>query len=308
MRRPVIALLAVVLVALIAPPTVASAAKSGAGERWFPQRIELPDGFQPEGIEAGRGTTVYVGSLRDGSIWRGNVRTGRGEVWADPVGAPTVGLAFDRRHKLLWAAGGPSGQIRAYDVRTGDLVRTYTVPGSGFLNDLTVTRTGVYVTDSRVQRLAVVRFGRAGTLAPTATTVPITGDFVYGAGFNANGIVDRKGYLLVVQSSTGQLFRIDPDTGVSMRVDTGGTSLVNGDGLELRGNRLYVVRNRDNLVVPLRLSGNLLRARALAPITGATDVPTTATFVAGRLYVVNARFGNASPTTADYWITRLSHR
>src|SRR5262245_37461018 len=32
----------------------------------FPSRIDLPDGWQPEGITAGRGTTAYVGSLATG--------------------------------------------------------------------------------------------------------------------------------------------------------------------------------------------------------------------------------------------------
>ncbi len=299
LRRALLALLAVLFL-----PTLLPAGAHGAA-RPFPLRIELPAGFQPEGIEAGRGTTVYVGSLADGSIWRGDVRTGEGEVWAEGVGAPTVGIAFDRRHHLVWAAGGPSGQVRAYDVLTGDLVHTYPVEGSGFLNDLTVTQDGVYVTDSFVQRLVVIPFGPGQALPDEATTLRITGDLAYGAGFNANGIVAERGYLLVVQSSTGRLFRVDPATGEAVRVDTGGTSLVNGDGMELRGSTLYVVRNRDNLVVPLRLSGDLLQARAAASLSGDTDVPTTVTAVAGRLYVVNARFGNPAPDTADYWITRV---
>ncbi len=252
-----------------------------------------------------RGTTVYVGSLRDGWIWRGDVRNGEGEVWAEAVGVPIVGLAYDARHQLLWAAGGPSGQVRAYDVRSGDLVHTYTVEGSGFRNDLTITRDGVYVTDSFVQRLVVIPFGPGQALPDEANTLPIKGDLTYGAGFNANGIVAKRGYLLVVQSSTGQLFRVDPATGEAVRVDTGGESLVNGDGMELRGGTLYVVRNRDNVVVPLQLSGDLLDARAKASVSGDTDVPTTVTAVAGRLYVVNARFGNPAPDTADYWITRI---
>ncbi len=57
--------------------------------------------------------------------------------------------------------------------------------------------------------------------------------------------------------------------------------------------------------MPLRLSGDLLQARAAAPLSGGTDVPTTVTAVADRLYVVNARFGNPAPDTADYWITRV---
>ena len=35
------------------------------------------------------------------------------------------------------------------------------------------------------------------------------------------------------------------------------------------------------------------------------DVPSTATFAAGSLWAVNARFAVASPETASYWITRL---
>jgi outer membrane protein assembly factor BamB len=275
----------------------------------FPTRIDLPDGFQPEGIEAGKGTTVYVGSLRDGSIWRGDVRTGVGDsAWADAVGVPTVGLAYDARHDLLWAAGGPSGQVRAYDADTGELVRTYTVAPAptGFLNDVTVTRSGVYVTDSNVQQLVVVPFGSNGSLPMAATTLPITGDFVYGPGFNANGIVNARGYLVVVQSSTGRLFRLDPATGQSVQVDTGDTTLLNGDGMELRGSTLYVVRNQNNVVVRLHLGPDLLTAEPSGEIRGATDVPTTATFSGGRLYVVNARFGTTNPTAADYWITRLS--
>jgi sugar lactone lactonase YvrE len=218
-----------------------------------------------------------------------------------------VGLAYDARHNLLWAAGGPSGQVRAYDADTGALVRTYTVPApTGFLNDVTVTESGVYVTDSNIQQLVVVPFGPDGSLPDTATTLPITGDFVYGPGFNANGIVNSRGYLLVVQSSTGFLFRVDPATGESVQVDTGGTNLTNGDGMELRGSTLYVVRNRDDLVVRLQVGPDLLTAKPTGELTGATDVPTTATFVAGRLYVVNARFGTDNPTTADYWITRLT--
>ncbi len=299
------ALLATALVPLASPAAAASDDGRPPAHDVFPDRIALPVGFQPEGIEAGRGTTVYVGSLRDGSIWRGAVRTGEGAVWAAPVGVPTVGLTYDARRNLLWAAGGRSGEVRAYDGRSGELVRTYTVAGSGFLNDVTVTRDGVYVTDSAVQQLVAIRFERGGELPESATTVPITGDLQYVTGFNANGIVDARGYLLVVQSATGQLFRLDPSTGMSVRVDTGGTSLLNGDGMELRGRTLYVVRNRDNLVVRLRLSGDLLTARAVETLTDDTDVPTTVTLAAGRVYVVNARFGDPAPQSAEYWITQL---
>ena len=39
----------------------------------FPDQIDLPAGWQPEGITS-NGTTLYVGSLVDGSIWRGTLQ------------------------------------------------------------------------------------------------------------------------------------------------------------------------------------------------------------------------------------------
>ena len=37
-------------------------------------------------------------------------------------------------------------------------------------------------------------------------------------------------------------------------------------------------------------------------------MPSTATFAAGSLWAVNARFGIASPDTAPFWVTRLPAR
>jgi hypothetical protein len=46
----------------------------------FPQVVQLPTGFRPEGIEVGRGTTFYVGSVANGAIYRGNLRSGSGAI------------------------------------------------------------------------------------------------------------------------------------------------------------------------------------------------------------------------------------
>ena len=43
----------------------------------FPDTIALPNGFRPEGIAIGRGTTVYIGSIPTGAILRLDARTGR---------------------------------------------------------------------------------------------------------------------------------------------------------------------------------------------------------------------------------------
>jgi len=42
----------------------------------FPARVDLEDGWAPEGIAAGAGTTAYVGSLSTGGVARLDLRTG----------------------------------------------------------------------------------------------------------------------------------------------------------------------------------------------------------------------------------------
>jgi hypothetical protein len=103
---------------------------------------------------------------------------------------------------------------------------------------------------------------------------------------NLNGIVAKNGTLLVGQSNTGKLFRVDPATGTADEVDLGGAALTNADGLELRGHLLYVVRNVDDvgLVTIVRLGSQLASGVVLGDITDpGLDVPSTATVAAGRL-------------------------
>jgi hypothetical protein len=81
---------------------------------------------------------------------------------------------------------------------------------------------------------------------------------------------------------------------------------MNGDGLEVNGDTLFVVRNFNNEVDVFRLGAHLATARLIAPVTRPSfDVPTTATYAAGRLWVVNSRFTTAPGPTTAYWITRL---
>jgi hypothetical protein len=139
--------------------------------------------------------------------------------------------------------------------------------------------------------------------------LPLTGDdfVVVPNEFNANGIVAKGNFLIMVQSNTGKLFRVDPKTGDTRTIDTGGYSVANGDGLALHNGRLYVVRNQDNLVAVFNLGSDLLSAALVGVITspGNLDVPTTATFALGKLWVVNARFNTAPTPDTDYWITQL---
>ena len=248
------------LLALTALQASPVAAQHGRHGHDLPDSIALPNGWQPEGITTD-GKHLYSGSLADGAIFRSDVRTGEGEVLA--AGAPgrvATGLDFDKRRDLLWVAGGPTGEVRAQDARTGEVVATYEFPSATprFLNDVVVTRDAVYVTDSSHQELAVIPLrsghghghgddrsdghghghGSQPPPASAATTLPLTGDLVFQAGFNLNGIVESRHLLVSVQSNTGLLFAIDPTTGVATTIDLHGASLTGGDGLEPDGHLL----------------------------------------------------------------------
>lgn len=308
--RALTATLATALAVTVAAVPASSAVPASAVAPTFPDRIELPDGFQPEGITGGGGTTFYAGSLRDGAIYRGDVRTGDGAVLVPgEPGRVAVGLQYDARTDRLWVAGGETGTVTAYDGSTGEELMAYEFD-AGFLNDVAVNRYGVAVTDSQQSQLVVIPFGPAGQLPATGTEVEITGDLVYGDGFNANGIVALPNGrdVLVVQSLTGELFRIDALTGRSELVPVEGRDLTGGDGLELEGRYLFVVRGGGPAQVDVvHLDGQFASGELLGALTDpGLDVPTTGDVIAGRGYVVNARFGTTPTPDTDYWITQLT--
>lgn len=73
----------------------------------FPHIVPLPTDFQPEGIAVGAGSTFYVGSLHDGDIYRGDLRTGDGALFVDTAGRAALGMRVDRAHGYLVVAGAP---------------------------------------------------------------------------------------------------------------------------------------------------------------------------------------------------------
>jgi sugar lactone lactonase YvrE len=306
-RRLTLTALAATALALTSGTVVSVATAAPAGAALLPKVIQLPDGFRPEGIATGRGTDFYVGSQVDGAIYRGDLRTGRGAVFVPGTAGDTVrGLKVSGDR--LFAAGGPSGTVKVYDVRTGRLLLRTQVgqPGASFVNDVVVTRDAAYYTDSTAQVMYVLplRHGRLGTVR----TVPLTGDLVYGAGFNANGIVagpDGR-TLLIVQSNTGLLFRVSARTGVTEQVDLGGASLTNGDGLLRRGNTLFVMRNQNNEIVRIALGRNYASGRVTGTITDPNfDTPTTIAAYGPFIYAVNARLTTPPTPTTTYTVVRV---
>ncbi|MFC0623718.1 SMP-30/gluconolactonase/LRE family protein [Kribbella deserti] len=288
--------------------SAAPASASGA----FPARVELPNGFQPEGIAIDRAGQAYFGSRLNGDIYTADLRTGEGRILAKGPGTGSLGMKADNRGRLF-VAGGGGGDGRVIDTRTGKLLASYTFTKATptFVNDVVLSKTAAWFTDSNQPVLYKVPLGRHGLPPQSAVqTIPLTGDYQHVAGFNANGISltpDGRS-LLIVQSATGFLFKVDPSTGVTQRVDLGSptTLLTNGDGLLLLGNRLYVVQNRLNKIGVYDLNHAGTRGRLVKEITSTDfDVPTTAAAFGARLYLPNARF--TTPPTADtpYWATAV---
>lgn len=304
MRRIAISLLALALAAVTALPAAASS---------FPDVIALPDGWRPEGIASGIGTNAYVGSLGTGAIYGVDLATGDGGIVVPPQeGRIAVGLAHDARSGLIFAAGGPSGAAYVYDSTSGDSVAMYQfVSGEDtFVNDVVVTRSAAYFTDSFRPYIYRVPLGPVGALPDGGSfeSIGLGGDFVMVPGFNANGIVATAdgASLIIVHSTRGELYAVDPESGDAALIDLGGATLPSGDGLALVGHMLYVMQNRLNQISVVALDRALATADVIKTITDPDfDVPTTIAEFGSSLYAVNARFGTPPAPDTNYDIVRV---
>lgn len=287
-----------------------SATAAGAGNR-FPDQIDLPNGFFPEGIDIARGGTFYVGSIPTGAVYRGDVRTGEGAVLVPGVaGRMAFGVDVDQRGRIF-VAGGPTGTAFVYDAATGAELASYQLTSTSpptFVNDVVVTKDGAYFTDSFKPFLYRVPIARNGELGTVSEAIPLSGDITYGAEFNVNGIeaTPNGKTLIIVQSNTGQLFTLDPPSGVADNIELGGTTVPGGDGLLLDGKTLYVVQGFSNQIGIVALTPNLASGSVVGALTSPSfDVPTTIAEFGNRLYAANARFTTAPTPSTEYWVTQL---
>ena len=171
LRRLLATLLLVVLSFTSIGSTFAKPAKP------FPDVIPLPNGFQPEGIATGTGTTFYVGSIPTGAVYRGDLRTGEGEVLVPAqAGRAAIGLKYDDRSGLLFVAGGPTGFAYVYDGDTGAnvaAIQLTTLPS--FINDVVITKDAAYFTNSFQPFIYRVPLENNGDLpaVPTVEEIPL---------------------------------------------------------------------------------------------------------------------------------------
>src|SRR4051794_32008887 len=176
MRRKMIA----ALVAVVSLTVVAVAAA-----QTLPRRLNLPNGWQPEGIAAGAGNQLFVGSLASGAVIRVDARTGRSRVVvAGRKGRAATGLK--RSGNRLFVSGAGSGRAWVFDARSGRQLKAYQLAPSGqdtFINDVVVTAQGAYFTDSRRNALYLVPRDLSSARTIALTGIPLA------PGNNVNGIV-----------------------------------------------------------------------------------------------------------------------
>jgi streptogramin lyase len=280
----------------------------------FPDVIPLPNGWRPEGIEAGRAHTLYVGSIPTGAVRQVDARTGDQFTLVQPsTGRSAIGIEYDRKHERLFVAGGGTGQAYVYDAETGAPIAAYTLTPTmpTFINDLVLTDDAVYLTESRRPWLYRLPLGGRGELPSPSEVeaISLSGDYVHAAGNNLNGIVaTRHGEALIaIQSNAPALLLIDPETGVADRIEiSGGDATTNGDGLLLEGRTLYIVQNRLHRVAVVELAKDYRSGTLIEHLTHPElHVPTTIDRSGSRLYLPNARFGIADADTAEYDVIKL---
>jgi hypothetical protein len=322
-----------------------------AADHNWPEAIETPAGFQAEGIELGKGHEFFVGanslssafgeaffgvphelSESAGAIYKGNLRTGEGAILAPPTGKPVSGLSYDHRTDYLYAATGfldfdsVSGSFIAYDqgvivydASSGDVIMEIGFGDGMTINDVLVTRSAVYFTDSFNPDLYKLPLGRGGRLPslPVVEVIPMPGFEMVDGGFNANGLVgdfDGK-QLVIVNISTGVLYRVDTASGEASPLEIEGAEQLfpDGDGLDLDGRTLYIVQNFQDKIAVVQLSKNLSRGKFIKNIPGEGEinplnVPTSVIVFRDSLYAINTNFFDliyGDPATVQADVVKL---
>jgi sugar lactone lactonase YvrE len=288
------------LVTAVAAPRVARSAEN---------TIDLPGAKSAEGIAAGGGTTFYAGDLGNGHIFRGDIRSDKADRFIEipeDEDRSAVGMAADVSHELLFVAGDESGKAYVYNTRRRATKAIYQLTDSAptLINDVTVTQDGAWFTDSYQAQLYFVPINGTGDLGPSTTlALRDRGPAADTSGkYNLNGIVatpDGK-TLIVAHTGTGQLYTVNSTTGASVAI--AGVSVPSVDGIVLAGRRLWAVLNSRNQIARIELAPDLTSGEVEEFLTCQDfDRPSTAARFDSRLAVVNAKYENDGPATANHF-------
>ena len=292
----------------------------------WPDLIPIALGMEAEGIEMGKDTDFFVGAAsytgnltNAGTIFKGSLVTGEGQVLVPATGKPISGLSYDARTDYLYVATGyyPGGfagpfleqGIKVYTATSGRLLKEFILGDGMVINDVLVTDTAVYITDSISTTLYKIPLEDDGKVfSSTVEKIEMTGFEMDPAGFNANGLVgDFDGKkLVVVNNSTGVLSLVDTEneTATPVNIQGSATSFVNGDGLYMDGRTLYICENLSNFplgrIAVVELSDDLTQGTFIKYIeSDSFALPTTITGFGNCIYAINTHYLELTAEGAD---------
>ncbi|MDA8323925.1 MAG: hypothetical protein M0030_29525 [Actinomycetota bacterium] len=260
----------------------------------------------PEGITEGPGSTFYVGSLGDGTIFRGDTATGAVQVFLGPDGdgrRSVAGLDVDSHGRLI-ACDFDGGQVFGYDLASRQVAARRALPAGSMPNDVVVVGDTAYVTDSGSPVIWRLPAGPDGIGEPELA-IDLSR---FGAGDAAylNGIVAHPGEPLLLAAAQGEgvLWRIDLADDAASPVDLAGYEFA-ADGMLADGDVLYGVTNRGEtvedavfMISAARLAPDWRSGVILGELTEqAWDFPTTIAKVGGELLVVSSQLGRKGTAT-----------
>jgi hypothetical protein len=299
---------------------------SDADKDLRPDTISLPVGFEPEGIELGRGHDFFAGafsfssflgplagqthptSAYAGAIYKGDLHTGKGEILVEPTGRPIAGLSYDARTDNIYAAVGDSTTLGGDNTNAGVVIYNGTsgdkvgeiIFGDGIgVNDILVTKSAVFATDSfstqsEIYKIPLENSGRLPSL-PVFEIVELTGP---GLGPRLNGLVGSfdGNDLVVINDASGLLYHVDTESGAATVIDVQGeqSTFVSGDGLYLSGRTLYIMQNQASTGGPgkiavVQLSGDLSKGTFVKDIVSDDfKTPTTIIGFGDSIYAINS--------------------
>ncbi|MEL7489236.1 MAG: hypothetical protein AAGJ73_00840 [Pseudomonadota bacterium] len=217
--------------ACAAEPIEEAAETASDGASVSIEKLWVADGFtDPEGVALTPDGNYFISNVAgdsadaDGEGWISILST-EGEIlnekWADGLDAPKGMTAHDG---TLYVAD--IDRIRRYDVATGENLGDIVVDGAVFLNDVTVWRDNIMVSDSRTARIYSVDGDAVEVWLESEEMIA-----------GVNGLLGDGDRLLISTMSTGSLFAAD-ETGMLTTIATG---MIDADGIGLVEGGGYMV-------------------------------------------------------------------
>ena len=291
----------------------------------FTQNIQFnATELYPEGIAYNQKENIfYVSSLHYGKIGKVKPNGEYSEFINDKDLVSTIGIHLNKTQNLLYVCVSDPGvavntsaasqmklaKVIAFDTKTGKKkfvsdLGALNKDGNNFANDLDFDSQGnAYVTNSASP--IIYKINKKG-----AASIFATSDNWKKEGFNLNGIVFHpNGYLIAVQSNTGELFKIElKNPKIITKITT--DLFLGGDGLILNGkNELVVISNSKKEAYKINTMDNFTTAKVSKTTATEMNFPTTGVFVNNKYFVLNAKlneiFTPNSVKTSNFLIQEM---